>query len=476
MIYRPRARVILTLQVPPRTGDDAQKAHDAPTIDIEVRCRLVEIERNSHLQADTARIEAEYNDLNIDPRLLRHATAQIWMGNSGEDDWEPEKEHLRFIGVAVSASRKTVEGGLCVEMKFEDYTSMFLAQKPFSPDGVPSYSQTLKEAWARICKHVGYWDVSTEEVVSNVEALSDAIIGLGDGVDLFEPIGRSVPARLAAYGKLTPKAGDSAWDVWQRCCMSLGLISYIDRDQCVVTSSSELFKEKDAPVFLYGRNILECDEQVDTKSNQRGVLLYSYDHDSGKIIEAFYPPPGDPRINAKRKEAYTHHAHSTKAPKKTPNNLATDQYDPFEYHGIKDPQTLFDLARRAYDERSRQEVQGSIKTAEMFGESEDGATVYDLLELQPGSFIRVDLDREASDALADAEAGEDVRYQRLLDIGYTEDTARLLSHRSLVTHTSMAVKSVRVVLEDSGDSGRFEVDINYQNKIRLGEGIAGDED
>lgn len=458
--YRPRVHCVLTVPILGSSSEKDRQARGTQTIDIPVRVNHITLERNDHLMADECTIIAEYQDLNLDPRFLKHCTAQVWIGDQGNSLlWTPTRDDYRFIGICIKANRKTSESGLVVELSLRDYTTLFLAQKPYPTSQAPTYNSSLREAWRRICDHTGYWDVDTGKIVSNVEALREQLVARGD-VDLDAQIKAAVPERLAKYGKLTPKHGDSAWDVWQRCVMSLGLISYIDKDQCIVTTSTELFTATDAPVMLYGLNILECDESVDTQINNKGINLVSYDHTTGKTIEAFYPQPGDARINVKRSVARRKHF--------KPDDVQADQYETYEYNDIKDPKILLELARRAFEERGRQEIQGSLKTAEMVVVGNNG-TRFDLLNLGAGECIKVSIDSASLELIKNLGPSED-RVQRLVDIGYDDSVATLLA-RNLdampnlepVFHT----KRVSVTLEDTGDAGNFEVTINYWNKIRL---------
>ena len=73
-----------------------------------------------------------------------------------------------------------------------------------------------------------------------------------------------VSKRFHAISKPQPKQRSDAWTVWRWCCESLGLITYISTDECVVTNANEYYTENSAPGLIYGHNILDFGQEVDT--------------------------------------------------------------------------------------------------------------------------------------------------------------------------------------------------------------------
>jgi len=295
--WRVRCHAVLTVPVVGSSSEVDRKNHGANTVQLPIRVLSFELERNDHFTADSLHLSAEWRDANLDPRFLKNATVQFWAGVADDDgNWTPNGDNLRFVGIMKHCSRKLVEGGMRLEFEFHDYTTLFLAQKPYASNGIPHFNATLKDAWSRICDHVGHWDIESGKMVSNVEQLRGSLVSAIGDATLDRIIGEGVPQRIRDFGRLPVRHGDSAWDVWTRCCFCLGLITYIDLDRVVVTDSTELFAIGNAPVLMFGRNILEADEVVDTNVSNKGVGLVSYDVMTGRTIEAYYPQPGDVRI------------------------------------------------------------------------------------------------------------------------------------------------------------------------------------
>jgi len=448
--YRPGMAAVL--RVAPFATDAlaAQENRNQDPIDIPLRVVRATLEINNHLTADTLKLTVEWKDANVDPRFLKAATVQFWMGN----DFTANEESFRFVGICVKARRQSGDGGHSVELDFHDYTSMFLHAKPMPTDGVPSYNTTLSDAWRLICDNTGFPDFNNpKKTISNVKALADQLEFRG-GVKDYKLKG-NVPDRLAKLTVVPTKPGDSAWDVWQNTCASLGLITYIERDKCIVTTTTELWSEEDAPVLTLGSNILDADEIVDASVSDKGVALTAIDTVTGKVVEAFFPPPGDPRIKVKRSVA-------RRKDYKADEDLQSERYDYFEYHDVLNEDQLFEIAKRAYAEKSRQEIQGSVKTSEMFVKTKAGAD-FDLLSLRAGSLIHIEVDPDLHGLLKNVGSHE-ARVDYLVDRGYEPGVAEVIS-QNLASYPylncAFHTKSINVTLSEEN----FEVQIHYQNRI-----------
>lgn len=459
-----RAHAVLTVPLLGLTSREDESNHGRETVDLPVRVRAFTLERNDHFTADSLRITVDHNDAGVDPRFLKNATLQFWAGTADEDgNWEPRDSNYRFIGVVKHVNRKMEEGGLAVEIEAHDYTSLYLAQKPYASNGYPHLNCTLADAWVQVCDHVGFWDISTGKMVSNVEAMKTRLVFRG-GVDGSRIIGEGVPERVRNFGRLPRKNGETAWDVWSRCCFCLGLITFFDKDQIIITTSTEHFSVETAPALILGENILDCDEVVDTAVTNKGVGLVSYDTETGNTIEAYYPPPGDVRVNVKRGVA------RRKGYK--PSDVQADQYNVYEYHDITDLDLLQKIAQRAYEERARQEIQGSVKSAEPFLYMPDGSKV-DLLDLTSGDNIKVQIDPESLELLRNE--GSLFARKRLIEMGYDRDIAKLIAKNldSLgVINSNMHTRQIITHFDADGET--YEVTIKYWNTIKpFGGDVAG---
>lgn len=430
--------------------------------------------RNHHLMADELTVSIGWKEGGVDPRTIKNARCAFWMWDANAEDFDSEK-HMRFAGICTKHSRKLHEVGWVVEMTFHDYTTLFLNNKPLKTAGMPEWSDTLGRIWEKICDNTGWQDPANGKILSSVEALKPNLI--------FEvpelrgrTLGEIVPKRFHAISKPTPKHGASSWDVWQYCVASLGLVSYIDRDRCIVTDTTEHYGKRNAPRAIYGQNIHSLEETADATMSSKGVLLKSFDPLRGRAMEAFYPPPGDERIKTRRSAV----GKKSEGGATVTANEVSGEYEEFTRYDITDQTALDRAAQETYDQRSRQELEGSFKTAEVFLYGEnidadprgfDAANAICIFDLHAGDAIRVELEPGLRDLLEDIGSNaawgdgssEQIRY--LIDnCGYDDDVAELIvanlkvdEFRSTIFH----IKTVEVELT----AERFEVEIKFHSLI-----------
>ena len=81
---------------------------------------------------------------------------------------------------------------------------------------MPDYSQSLSDAWARICDNTGYLDPSgSSTIISTVSALRDRLTPVGQLAQGDLPsLGSAAAPRFARLGARVPvKPGADAWAV-----------------------------------------------------------------------------------------------------------------------------------------------------------------------------------------------------------------------------------------------------------------------
>lgn len=455
MIYKPE--VILQLDVPFfGTQGDAKENF------VVFHPRVIEVKwtKNHHLAADEMTATIGYLEGGIDPRLLKHARGSMWMWDSHSQVYS-KTDHLRFSGICKKAGRRLSSSGWVVDLTFHDYTVMFIDMKPFPSSGMPEWSDTLRAAWTKLCDHTGWNDPSdAKQIISSVKALREAINF--DPVELDgRTIGESTSARFLEMSKPSPKQGADAWGVWQWLCGSLGLTTFIDRGECFVTKTSEFYKEEQASMLLYGHHIDDFEETADTAISHKGILLKSFDHIAGRLIESRYPPPSDDRIKKSRATA----KRADKEGRDPSTNETSAQYEEFEYHEIQDQALLDARCREAYEEYSRQELKGTVKTAEMFLPRKDGGK-REVLALSAGDAIHVGMDDKTRDAIKHIESENDKVRALIQSCGYIPEVARLIARGLGERALQKPVFHIETMEVELGPE-KFSVTIKYHNKIFL---------
>lgn len=479
-VYRPRMYAELTVPVMGSSRLKDQQAKGETTVKIPVRVHRASWIKNDHNHADELDLTVEWNDAGVDPRFLKNATVSFWMDNVEiGQDLVPTDDNLRFVGIATRVRRVARDGsGLAVDMSFLDYTTLFLASKPFPTKGVPTYDMNLVDAWARICDNVGWADPKEpSRIISTVAHLRNRLLfqlppGAKSPTEFT--LRDAVSERFAKLASIPIRPKADAWEVWQQVVGMHGLLSFIDKDVVVVTDTLQHYATVDssghqvntAPRLIWAKNILMADEAVNTNFSNKGVSFSSYDPLSGKVIEVFVPKFFDPEIQGKNVVAVSR--------KSSPEEQQSDRYDYFEYNGITNIDTLTKLAEGAYNERSRQEIEGTIKTCEMFVDAVNGTEIVGLMDLSPGDAIRIEIGENEKDLLK-SKGDDKAQIDYLTGVGYSKEVASLIAQNMdpfSQLEPTFHVKRIHVNLETTEDGGSFEIEITYNNRIK----VTGDTD
>jgi hypothetical protein len=455
-LYRPRIAAELTVPVMGASADRRRQEKDESVIQLPLRPTRCRIVRNNHNVADCCTVTVDWTEAGVDPRLLGDATLEVHIANANDfGEWTPGNKSLCFAGITkqVKADRDSGSAGK-VEIECDDYTTLFLHQKPFPSAGVPTYDQTLTEAWQRIVAHT-----------DGAESLSDRIFfegGAEGDVEGIEgtPLSASVAQRFAKLAQVPAKPGDDAWTVWQQCVSLLGLISFIHLDKCVVTTARNFYTANDPPLFRWGQNILSWSETRNSERCGKGVGVTSFDPLTLTTLEAFYPPIGDPKV--KQKHAKAKKAHSAG------QNRANEERDYYALPGITEQAALDKAAERIYEETRRQELEGRIVTKEMSVKTLDGE-LFNLLSLRAGDAIYVDVTPDNLQLLRRMDS-DSARIAQLRSQGYEESVAELivknLSNLGRLSST-FHIKCLTIELEFGPEEVNFSVEIEYMNQIQI---------
>jgi hypothetical protein len=445
--YRPRMLLLMAVPVLGNRQARVQQDDSTEAVTFELNVRRARLIQNDHNHADELHVTVDWRDAGTDPRLLRNAAAIFYLDNADDrGNWRPSEKNARFAGILTRAKRTAGKGqAMTVELEFLDYTTLFLEAKPFGQKGIPDYSQRLDEAWKRVVSQTPGADVLADRLVLQ-------------GLDDFPVLGTAVSKRFAGLAKVPAKQPRTdAWAVWQQAVGMLGLISYIRVDQCIVTTSQSYYTSKDPPRLIWGKNIQSMTESRNPYFG-KGVALASFDPLTGRSIEAFWPPVGDPSIRKKVVKA-----------KKKISEASIRQGDEREYFifaGVTDVTALTGVARRVYEERGRQEMEGAIVTSEMFTDTLSGAS-FDLLTLKSGDNVRIEFDQKDKELLQQLPT-ERERVEYLKKRGYAEDVATLMSRNMsdfALLDPTFYVKRVETTIEIEKDGGTYETEINYANRI-----------
>lgn len=413
--------------------------------------------RNNHLTADELVITIGWEEGGCDPRLLKNSTIEFYMWDESRQTFQDyDRRYLRFVGVCIKAVRKLGEESSEVTMTFRDYTDIFIHAKPFPTDGMPEYSDTLLEIWHKICDFTGPRDPANGKIISSVAVLRDNLV-IGPGIDQSRNLGSLVNKRFLKIHKPSPRTRGSAWDVWQWCIGCLGYVSFIEGTTCQLMTTTEHYDPRNAPGLIYGENILEFEEESDTTMSGKGILLKSMDPLTGRTLESAYPLPGDERLKMTRSVV----KHALKEGRNLGVNDVSGDFEEFYYPDIHDQKALDFRAAQAYEEYSRQQMTGRIKTNEMILKTPDDKD-FDILDIRANDPISIGIDP----SIRNAKNAEDA-YQILVNVNhYTEGLARIVSQNYGNTELQSPTFHVTTMDVEFKDK-ECSIDIKYHNLVNV---------
>lgn len=467
--YKPRAAIRLEV---PKAGSRTETVVITPSI---ISCKWT---LNNHLEADELTVTMGWEECGVDPRLMKNATCEFYMWDDVRQDQfdmndrEKSKQYLRFAGICTKAMRKLGDSTSEVSLTFHDYTTLFIHMKPYPTEGMPLYTDTLKQMWEKLCDHTGARDPNFDtankkststNIISSVAALRDHLntdFLLADQEELT--LGNQVNKRFLVMDRPSIHQGANAWEVWQYVCSMLGLVSYIQGTECMIMRTTEHYRTDKAPAMIYGENIKEFEEDADTSISGKGVMLKSQDMLTHRTLEAVYPKPGDERLKLKKSEA-KRALKAGRAADDVDVNAVSGDYQEFTYPWIQDQAALDARAEQAYEEFSRQSMSGSLKTSEMAIEAVDGSA-FDILNLKANDplIVRIDPNIRANGA---QNAEEAKKY--LIDVlGYNEGLASIISQNFGATELQSPIFHVTSMSVELNPD-EFTVDIKYHNLINI---------
>jgi hypothetical protein len=450
--YYPRWAATLTVSA--AGGRVSSDTESTETIEFPVKVPEFDLELNDHSHADTLRLTCDWQNVGLDPRLVRNGIVKFYLADSPNGSFQPsdsrDKGNLRFIGRVAEVERQSAEGQPhTVTLEALDYTDFFLRAKPFGSNGIPDYSQTLDAAWQRVVSQT-----------PGASSLSDQLLPFG--FSEFPRLAIAVARRRAALSKIPTQPETDAWAVWQQCVGMMGLISFFDRDKLIVTTAEAYYNNADPPTLIWGKNIAELTESRDTTTFSKGVGLSSFDPTTHRTIEAEWPRRNDTSgVTKKRRKQVKAAPASTVA-----GAEFVKDYVYFTFPGVHDKAQLEKIAKRVFEERTRQELQGTAITSEM-RVATVGNQIFDLIDLRAGDSIKIATNENERDVLLRLDSlAAKIIY--LTEQGYEAGPARVIALNSEDTarlDDVFYVKKNAIHGETDGDGGRFDIAVSYCNRI-----------
>jgi hypothetical protein len=289
------------------------------------------------------------------------------------------------------------------------------------------------------------------------------------GFDSWPRLSDAVPARL--QGSTAPdkngnvprihiQRGGDAWHVWQQAVEACGrYITFMDLDRVIVTTADAYYRKDDPIVLEWGSNIWSIEEKREMYTYGTGVVATSFDPLSGRTLEAFWPPRKDSGKGDQKKVP----AQLVKLTTGEDDLTNIEKYDQYPMRGVLTESVLLKCARSIYLERSKQELQGKVRTLDLMAQTL-GGELRDLFDSAIGDNVYIRPQGNLLDPLARLETTQ-ARLDYLIDHGVPPYAAAITAHsfvQPALLDTQFYLKGMRV--EGSAESG-LDVDIDYCNRI-----------
>ena len=362
----------------------------------------VSVTRRGHSQAGTAELDIHGSALPFDPRLIEGVFVQVYIASPDRVDSAVNRpEHLRFVGF-VDEMEGTRDEKTVVTLKARDMSAILRDFKDpvLLAGAVPRYSDTLEVAIRRILAAVP----GTRAPNGTTRlALRDSEMGQRSLVSAAPP--RLQDAKVQLERNMT------AWSVIEHICGLLSVFVSIDLDEVVLREPTDVYgHSRPARVeYVFGgedANLLSVATRKKFVRNRKGVkiVIHAPREPTGRI-EAVYP--SDAELLADRRPSTSSRSGSTTPPER----------DVFPGVGIHTEAAARHYAERIYRERSRQEIEGTLKTPVWDG---------DTLDLRNGDRITLRITADLSNELRNTrsrQAAIDLLRNRL---GVSESAASAL--------------------------------------------------
>ena len=461
-----RRFIIAEGSTPPTTGsgDEQQKSADGLTHEIiGVIPKKASWKQNGIRTADTLTLSIRWQDMPIDPRVIRSCAVQFYLGTVTEQEFAEgiaglargdqfgsgvpnarermnlvpdtyldnkgrSRTNLRFQGWVDKWKLTNGEDEALLDLECVDNTRL-LEKQVRPPKLVLGMEKPIDEAIAQYLSHFPQMNGLTVEYLPSNVAPADIpkLKGVLSGTSFVPNLGPP-----AAGDGATAGAAETVLDYLTSVVGSIAHSMRVDGTRLVIQRASNLlgtgpiprtddpYQGRNLPsgrypvrAFIYGRNVLEYSVERDfTRKAPKNVEVRSYDPERKNIVVARFPEKGDDQL-------VTSDPGDGKADKNWTVITVAD--------GIRDKVTLKSIAEEVYNTTGRQELLVTVKTknlASFGGGNEDP----DLLDMTTGDAFEILVNRSLDEGtLSDVEknlSAVALNEKMMEGIGFSADFAK----------------------------------------------------
>lgn len=440
-IYYPSARANIAF-VPTDTGVSNLESEILRLTAI--KPSRVEVRHNNAHEADEFTVEMPVAHFNVDPRVIRTLSAELFIGDTGAVNAQLDTSsdvHVSLLGKMDDMEKKyDSNGASMVTIKGRDYAAFLLDPKWNGfvelEGGVGDVVATVLEAFE-----------STKRMRVRV---------LGD--EPVFPSGRSKMQR-----RFSAKSGATIWEGIRDICSRVGLIPEVYGDEVVLRPPRNTLPSTSLPVMVSGRNLQSLSIKKKYGAEYApNVRVTAQDPDTWDIVEGKWPdtPSEIKRVFARQG--------------KSPEQTTSIEYKSFSVqHPDPTPAKLKQIAKQTHERFVQQQLEVSFKTREMrtwslpadsVGQRTLDATdaAFDLTRLRNGAAIRIVIDAASRDILERATSKDEKRRQ-LQREGFDRRVASVLAQRWRAINAPFFVDRCTHTV----DSGTYTLSVEARNKIKV---------
>lgn len=406
----------------------------------------VTIERTSPSEADTVELELEESIFPVDPRLVRSAAVDIFVGDRGSsrDTLEVGGRTRAFVGT-VDEIRKAFPGDETDKATLEgrDYSSLLLDEK-----------------WQNLAVDLGRpLDQIVAEVVGAFPQTSRLkVVSLG-----FDEVPEVPAGDGNKRGQYKAKKSATIWEGLQGLADRVAAIIKVEGDEVVIRPPRSVRADEEAPVFVAGRNLSSLEISKEYGGGETpAVRVKAVDPSTFETVTGMYPKSGSDAEQVSRRGG---EPSATEAPK-------------IEEFQIEHPNPtsgkLRKIAERIRKRREQQQLSVSFETREMdtwqLQGSEIGAdtldrsrATFDVPQITNGDTVHLWLERGARETLRRATTPRE-KARELERRGFNRRVAEELAKGWRNVNAPLFVRSATHSLSSSGE---YSCSIEAENRITV---------
>ncbi len=429
--------------------------------------RNLEVGINAYYEADTFRCEIDYKSFPFDPRCIRSCGVTIHIEDMKQlykggvlNRIEETEDNTIFTGFTDEEKISFDDNRRVVTFEGRDFTSLFIDAAYTGPP-VP-----LSRAVDKILQDF----IDAQESTKGIE-----IVNLtGEILPTISSWASDLDEKTSVEN---PKRKETFWDIMNRIVRQAGLIMYIQKSQLIIDKARNLYESGKNKQFVYGINLKNLTfKRKLGRHKDFNILVRSINFKDKKIETAKIP------LDSKREDLGGGVEVTLTQLDKNGKKIDPPKAAEYIHFNVKDNVSnlqLIAIGESIYEEMSRQQIDGSLKTYEMEvpeaveRDSSTGVVMktvpFKFSGIKMGTPIEVYLSTDDLKGIGSV-SSQDAKVKFLERRGYETEIARSFAKSLDKISTPFYTKAVKFNFDQ--DNG-FEMSIEFVNFINIDKKLLG---